>query len=404
MVDIQLLQEMPARIAAINSFRQAMFGLPIKLNPDAEWIDRHLQPGRAYGAYLDGQLIGTANSFLGEITLPGGAQVPHAAVTQVGVLPNFVRRGAMKALLSRQLQDSYQQGIAVASLRASQGGIYGRFGYGIASWAQSLSVDKGLLPPLPASEINGQIQLLSLAEGWPVMQQIVQAFPESRAGSLSRWPQWWAFQQFRLAEAGLNHYVAILQRDGQARAFVRYHAQHNDNWLYSQQRTLVVDDLHAADDQDYRSLLQFLLQLDITQHLNFSSRPLDDALPLLLGNVRAVQVTNQRDETWLRVVNVAAVLQARRYQSEHSLIIGIEDDLIAENNGRWRISANDVSTSDQPAEITLSVTALAMLLLGGNKAWQLALSQPLDAAKPDALARLEALFATTRQPWAGIHF
>ena len=66
---------------------------------------RELSLARTFGAFLDGELVGTATSFAADLALPGGARVPTAAVTRVGVLPTHTRRGIVSALMAVQLED-----------------------------------------------------------------------------------------------------------------------------------------------------------------------------------------------------------------------------------------------------------------------------------------------------------
>lgn len=402
MMDVRLIQDPHTLLAAATTFRQAMFGLPGGVTPLENWVEDYLQPGRVYGAWLDGELAGTTNSFSGEITLPGGQTVPHAAVTHVGVLPQFSRRGVLRALFRQQLDEFHRQHVAVATLRASQGTIYRRFGFGIASWFQSLSVDKRELGSIPAT--TSRIELLPAAQAWEQQIDIVRRFPARRAGSLSRWPQWWAMQQHRVRNSGHNHYVALLIRAGEAQAFVRYHAQPEDNWLYSRDRTLVVDDLYTPDAGSYQALISFLLQLDITRHLTFASRPIDDPLSLLVDNPRAVTVSAQHDESWLRIIDVATTLNARQFADAAPVILAIDDPLLPQNHGCWQIGPQGVKRSTDKPDASLSIDALASLLLGGSSVWQLIFSKNIEIHHPQAAGRLERLFAVTGQPWAGLFF
>lgn len=402
MPEIRIIDDPANLLTAAAVFRQAMFGLPGGVTPVSEWAERYVVPGRVYGAWLDGQLVGTSNSFPGKLTLPGGQRVPHAAVTHVGVLPHVSRRGVLRALFARQLTDLHQQGVAVASLRASQGTLYRRFGYGVATAAQDLRIDKRELPALPAAD--GGIQLLVAADSWEVLQDIVARFPLVRAGSLSRWPQWWALQQHRLAHSNLNHYVAVVLRHGEPQGFVRYHARAEENWLYSTERTLVVDDLHAADPQLEAQLLGFLLQLDIARYVELPHRPVDDALPLLLDNPRAVQQHAQVDESWLRVIDLEQTLNARRYGNGDAVTLAIDDPWLPANHGVWRLTPDGVQRSASPPDISLSIDSLAMLLLGEYTPWQLAAARRINLHHSQAASRLARLLACHEHPWSGIFF
>lgn len=402
MTEIRVIHDAETLEHAAAVFRQAMFGLPGAVMPEENWAEKFVEPGRVYGAWLDGTLAGTVNSFRSEITLPGGKRVSHAGVTHVGVLPHFARRGVLRGLFSRQLQDLYQQGTVIATLRASQGTIYRRFGYGIASWAESWLIDKNALPPQPKPQY--EVLAVPAEQAWPQLRAVASRYPIGRPGYLTRWDAWWEMQAFILSKSTPNHYVALVLVDGEAQAFARYHAQPNDGWLYSRERTLVVDDLHAAHLGHQRALLQHLLGLDVTQRVRLTSVPQDDPLVLWLDNVRAAQIQARNDESWLRIINVEQALNHRRFNGGEAVRVQVIDDLLPENNGVWQISADGSRRSDRQPDITLSIADLGALLLGGTQAWQLAWSQDIAAAGSAAIERLDSLFSTPVRPWSGILF
>ncbi|MGN6335761.1 GNAT family N-acetyltransferase, partial [Mycobacterium sp.] len=138
--EIRVLDTEDDLIAAATLFRTAMVGLPPMSNLPPGQITKLLDPGRTVGAFVDGQLVGTVDAVTSALTLPGGATVGHAAVTHIGVLPSFTRRGIATALIRHQLHDIAARGEVVASLRASEATIYGRYGYGVASCAQSVEI------------------------------------------------------------------------------------------------------------------------------------------------------------------------------------------------------------------------------------------------------------------------
>lgn len=84
--DIRILTRTRHVAAAAAAFRTAMVGLPLPAFDDAH-VAALAEPGRTLGAFDGRQVIGGAGSYTSWLTVPGGARVPHAAVTQVGVLP-----------------------------------------------------------------------------------------------------------------------------------------------------------------------------------------------------------------------------------------------------------------------------------------------------------------------------
>lgn len=92
--EIRVLDSESDLVAALNLFRVAMVGFPPIPDLPPGQITKMLDPGRMVGAFDAGQLVGTAYAATSSLTLPGGAVVDHAAVTDVGVLPSFTRRGS----------------------------------------------------------------------------------------------------------------------------------------------------------------------------------------------------------------------------------------------------------------------------------------------------------------------
>src|SRR4051794_17913737 len=88
---------------------------------------------RTLAAFEGDRIIGNAGAFSLEVTVPGGASLPMAGVTVVGVRSTHRRKGVLTAMMRAQLEDVRERGEPMAGLYASESVIYGRFGYGIAS-------------------------------------------------------------------------------------------------------------------------------------------------------------------------------------------------------------------------------------------------------------------------------
>src|SRR4051812_7108099 len=98
---------------------------------DAEERDRKsFEPDRSLAVFDGGSIVATAGALSFELTLPGLTSIPVAGVSYVGVLPTHRRRGLLRRMMRRQLDDVYRRGEALAVLTASESAIYGRFGYG----------------------------------------------------------------------------------------------------------------------------------------------------------------------------------------------------------------------------------------------------------------------------------
>src|SRR4029077_3662901 len=84
---------------------------------------------RPIAAFDGGEIVGTAASFPAQLTLPGRTFASGGAVYAVAATPTHRRRGILTAMMHRQLRDLHERGDSLAVLTASEGAIYGRFGY-----------------------------------------------------------------------------------------------------------------------------------------------------------------------------------------------------------------------------------------------------------------------------------
>lgn len=385
-------------------FHTAMAGLPRTGFHDAAFVEKLFEPDRVLAAFDAGQIVGTANSYAGSITVPGGEKVSHAAVTHVGVYPTHTRRGVASALLSQQLRDLRAEGVAIATLRASDARIYGRFGYGIASTSVTYALDKRAARLRDGVTGRDAVRLVDPDSAWPLLQRLYASRPDTRAGTISRAQGWWDFQALRQSQGTGTTYVAVHGAAGAEDGYLRYHPLDADNWYFSTERTIFVDDLVAHSPQAYAALVAHLIALDLPHKIIFWARPEDDVLPWLLQDHRAARVSAVHDETWLRLTDVQTALAARSYAGSASAVIEVTDTILPENAGRWRISPAGAEPTNADADLRADAGALASAYLGGARWWQLAQAGRVQVLTPQAIATLDALFATPFAPHSGTMF
>ena len=109
------------------------------------------------------RVVGTASALSFDLTVPG-AILPAAGVTIVGVHPTHRRRGILRRLyteLHRRIADARYP---IAALTASEGGIYGRFGYGPAIFFRKVDVNTRQARTARPAQAPGRVLLLDKAE------------------------------------------------------------------------------------------------------------------------------------------------------------------------------------------------------------------------------------------------
>ncbi|MGH2782732.1 MAG: GNAT family N-acetyltransferase, partial [Thermoleophilaceae bacterium] len=93
-------------VAAFVQASMTGFGVHVR-HPqrlELEWTNHELD--RTLAAFDEGEIVGTGRLYSFELTLPGGALVPVAAVSWVAVLPTHRRRGILTEIMRRQLDDA----------------------------------------------------------------------------------------------------------------------------------------------------------------------------------------------------------------------------------------------------------------------------------------------------------
>lgn len=377
-------------------FRTAMVGLAARPGP----LERFYEPGRTVLARVDGTAAGTATAFASRVAVPGGALVPQAAVTRVGVLPTFARRGVLTALMRHQLVEVAGRGEPVATLRATQGGIYERFGYGVATWWAGMALDTRVARLRDTVPASGPVRYADPVEAVDRTERIHAAVGPVRPGEIDRYRPWWEMR--RLPDSEVVHTV-LHGEPGAEDGYLRYRPAGAD-WPRSSPRAIVVDDLFAATPAALLGLLRHLLALDIVDRVEFTGVPVDFPLRHLLTDPRAVTVTSVRDETWLRLTDVPAALGLRGYRAAEPVVLEVGDPLLPANSGRYRIAADGVTRTDAAPDLTAPVSSIAATYLGGARWPDLVLAGRAGEHRPGAAAAADSLFATDIPPFSGTWF
>lgn len=404
MPEIRVLDTDADLVASSDLFRTAMVGLPALPPYEPGQIRELLEPGRTLGAFVDGVMVGTADSATSGLILPGGRRVPHAAVTHVGVLPTHTRRGILTALMRHQLRDARDRGEVVATLRASEATIYGRFGYGVASSSHSVELDVRRARLRSTVGSGGPVRLLGSGEVWSLLPRIVATTPSTKPGAIDRVPLWWRGRELWAQSDRGPNYVAVHGDPGSEDGFVRYRPVGTDRWFGGADRTVVVDDFYAPTRTAYLGLIRFLLSLDLVDTLVFTDLPQDDPLPWLVTDRRAARLRSAGDETWLRILDVAMALTERSFADGEPVRLGVVDELLPQNTGTYRIGADGCERVDASPQAEVDVATLGAALLGGTRWHQLDSAGLVGTHDTSALSQLERLFATAQAPFAGVMF
>jgi predicted acetyltransferase len=362
-----------------------------------------LRPERLHAAFEDGRAVGGAGALELPLTVPGGERVPAAGVTTVGVLPTHRRRGILRAMMRAQLDDVHARGEPVAFLWASEGTIYGRFGYGVASLGGSIELGRVHGRYVDGVETPGTVRLLgSTAEALELLPPVYERVAAEIPGMFERTEAWWQTRTLADPEwrrqGGGEQCCALLEIDGEPEAYALYRVNPSFEQGSSTGVTVVIEALGASPGA-VASIWRFLLDVDWMQRVRAGLLPVDHPLLLLLAEPRRAEFTIG-DALWLRLVDVAAALGARSLRGEDELVLQVTDEFCPWNDGRWRVSPRGTERAESAsADLALDVSALACVYLGGFTFRELARAGRVAELTSGGLERADGLFHTDRAPW-----
>jgi predicted acetyltransferase len=361
---------------------------------DRRHYERIDEPERSLAWFDDGRIVAATGIYSRQVTVPGGV-MPCAAVTAVGVVPTHRRRGLLTEMMRRQLEDVRAAGDPVAILWASEGGIYGRFGYGIAARIGRLTARRPLArlaaPPPPGDPLRAG----PAGDHVEAMRAVYERVRRERPGMLDRPGPWWDHRLYdpESERRGAQPLRAVLVPDGYAIYAVR--ADRDEDGPSGE---VAIRELVAATPAARALLWAFLLDQDLTQTISWALAPPDEPLWLMLTDPDAVRV-GLSSALWARLVDVAAALGARTYASDPDVVLEVSDAFCPWNTGRYRLAGGGCERTEAEPDLALDASALGAAYLGGTTLRELAGAGRIVELHPGALARASAAFRGEVAPW-----
>jgi predicted acetyltransferase len=360
---------------------------------------------RSLAAYDGEEIVGGASAASFVLTVPGGF-VRAAGVTGVGVKPTHRRQGINTAMMRRQLEDIRVGGEPVAILYASEGSIYGRYGYGVGSFRCSIDIQRGRTAFVRGYQPSGRTRLLDREEALKAFLPLYDRVRAERPGGIELDATWFG-HRFAESEWGGEErkwfYVAHEGRDG-LDAYAVYEVKVGES---HHRRDLVVEEVQASSPQGYADIWRYLFDVDLIAGIAAHGRPLDEPLLHLVREPERLQLKVE-DALWVRLVDVPAALEGRVYGREGRVVFEVRDPFCPWNEGRFALEggpdgASCVSTDDD-ADIVLTVNELGGAYLGGVSFRQLYRAGRVTGERSGALALADSMFGWDPAPWCSFVF
>jgi predicted acetyltransferase len=294
---------------------------------DDGWVMDRFEAARSHVAVADGSIVGHAGAYTADLSVPGGT-VPAAHVTLVAVAAEHRRRGLLTRLMARQLtevRDGGREPLAV--LWASEGRIYQRYGYGLATQNASFAADSREIsfrrPPVTA----GRLRTSPPTEVAGLLRSVYERVAPHQPGWSSRNDGWWVARLFDPKR----------RREGasMARATLYHTATGVDGYALWRMRPgfdqggpcgeVLVIEVVATTTEATVALWRHLFTMDLTRTVRTRHGALHEPLWYLLDDPPRLRVA-VADGLWLRVVDVPAARRVRRYAAPVDVVFEVTED------------------------------------------------------------------------------
>ncbi|MGO3253754.1 GNAT family N-acetyltransferase [Microbacterium gubbeenense] len=311
--------------------------------------------------------VATVKSWVTPLTVPGG-ELPMWAISAVTVAATHRRRGIARAMLEGELRAAKAEGLAMAGLTVTEATIYGRYGFASAAPVATVKISAklaGWRAPEPAARILF-VDREQLASDLGELHERTRA---DRIGDIAGWNRRW--QQHAGLDAGAENPekirgVRAVDAAGETVGSMAYRLVEGADY---RRHTLSVRHLVAATPDARAALWKFAIEHDLVETIEAYNQPIDDPLPWQVNDANMVE-QRVSEHGWLRILDVPAALEARRFEGGFGVRIAVTDPLgIAD--GSWTVAqlgADGVRVEPladgAEADVTIDVGALSAAYLG----------------------------------------
>ena len=357
---------------------------------------------RTLAAFAGDELVATSVSHAFRLSVPGG-EVKLGGIGWVAVLPTHRRRGIMTQLIHEHLRASYERGDCLSGLWPTGGNLYARYGYAICAFGESWRIEHGNARLNSAVTETGRLISLHTPDSRRRFPDVYARLREQRGGVIERDEIFWdvEFEDHIEERRGTSSFFfTAYEFADRLDGYLKYRIDERG-------RELHVSELIATTLEASTALWAYCFALDQIDTISAWNRPVDDPLPWQVSNPRAVN-RSVHDTMWLRLVDVRRALTARTYATKERLVLHVVDAVCPWNDGVYELDSTtaDVTCerSTAPADLTLDVSILSAMYLGGVSPVTLHRAGALEQHRAGTVTRLASMFSTELPPWTPHEF
>lgn len=374
-------------------------------------LSRSLFPrAGCFGMRVGTDWMATASSAARMLSVPGGTELACAAVSDVTVAPSYRRRGLLRQMMRHQLESAVERALPMAALWASESSIYGRFGYGVATWSAHLAGQTRGTAFLPEIGLDGSVAQVDADQWLAAAKPIWEAVRTQQPGMFDREGDWWGLETWdpEKDRAGWSarRYIVHFDVAGLVDGVGSFRVK--PSWSPSgPDSELKVGPVLATRPSAYAGLWRYQLDVDLARSFSSPDAAAHEPLQHLLADPRALDI-RPVDGLYLRILDVVETLQTRTYSADADLVLQVSDPFLERVNGYYRVRITDgqaaVAPTDETPDLSLGARELAAAYLGGTSIADLHRAGRIAEHTQHAVRCASAAFGWHRTPHCPDHF
>lgn len=353
--------------------------------------------------------VGTSNSWISRLAVPGGRTIDSWAISSVTVATTHHKRGIARALMEAELAAAAKHA-PMAMLTVSESSLYQRYGFAPAAFAADYEFDIRRTKwsgPIP----DGRLEYISLAEFARELGELHERVVPTRPGMVDIWP-------LRIAQlsgtsaadedrAKKLRAIRYVDAGGATRGVAIYRVAGGESDFTSHE--LHVEHLLTESADADAALWRYVLEVPLVSRVTVEHRQPDEPVRWMITDWRAATV-RVWEHQYLRILDVQAAFEARRYPIDGAIEFLVRDPY-GYAAGRFALTIQagigTVRKLDSPGgspSLTLGVSELSAIYLGGVNAATLVSAARIRESAEGVATLTDSLLRSKTTPFLSIWY
>lgn len=325
------------------------------------------------------------------LAVPGGGIVDMAGLTALVIHPLYRGRGLMSLLTADAEASARRAGLPVSGGIPTHSRTHLRYGYGFAARYAQVELDLDAGRDLVGVTDDNRLEYVEHPAALKYLTELSQAMLTVRNGWV---PRHSAVSAYKYA-GGPTEWIVHRSVTGEVDGLAGFRRAPDADEFGRPRGTLRISELFGLSAAAEAQLWRVCMADPLVSRITAIRRPVFDPVTARLAEPRAWRQT-VRDDMFLRLLDIPVALAARRYGREDRIVLAVAGSRFALTGG---LDAAHCRPTDEPADLTVTSSALGSAYLGDVSLVDLAASGQVTEHTPGALRRAAAMFAWSPAPW-----